>query len=503
MIYMKKIAAFLLALTLAVPLCVSAEAGTVTVSVYSYLDESYIIEPAGLEIADGMTAFSALRKLDLEIKHSNGYVTSINGLAEKANGRYSGWVYTVNGVKPQTTAARYKLKAGDILEWRYAVTAEQAGLTAGDASEEVSSELAVSEEPVSSPPASFVQSESSSAYEEASPPPPEGGIVRIVPKGSGGESSDTESVSGDDTPSENPAESQVSDKSKSEDANRMFSAAVKYIKKNSGDWSALVLSLAGENIPSGMSERQDDGRITDIERRLIVGTAAGSLTENEAIRLAEEIASYDGFAGEGLNAVIFAVIALDAAGMKESLNEFADILISKQFSDGSFALYEDLDSDVDITAMAVCALLLCDGETAAESVDRSVGWLKAHINDDGTVGVSANCESTAQALIALSLAGEDEALLDRLLTGLAGFFTQDGGFCHLADGEADVMPTEQAAMALYAYVNRRSPYSVEIKPATAAQNNTWVIWLAGAAAVLAAGGTALALNLRKRKADDE
>lgn len=47
------------------------------------------------------------------------YVEAINGLGEKQYGATSGWTYCVNGSMPRYTAAKYKLKNGDVIVWKY------------------------------------------------------------------------------------------------------------------------------------------------------------------------------------------------------------------------------------------------------------------------------------------------------------------------------------------------------------------------------------------------
>jgi hypothetical protein len=113
--------------------------------------------------------------------------------------------------------------------------------------------------------------------------------------------------------------------------------------------------------------------------------------------------------------------------------------------------------DSDMTAMAIQALAAY-GEGGEKSDDRAQGaitraleWLKSKQLDDGSFG---NAESTSQVLIALGCLGRDgetdadfikgdKSAVDGLMT-----FYVDGAFCHEADGEVDVMATEQALMAL-------------------------------------------------------
>ena len=47
------------------------------------------------------------------------YVTAIAGLEEMMVGRWSGWMYSVNGEYPNYGASSYNLKDGDKVEWRY------------------------------------------------------------------------------------------------------------------------------------------------------------------------------------------------------------------------------------------------------------------------------------------------------------------------------------------------------------------------------------------------
>lgn len=51
---------------------------------------------------------------------TNGiYVSEINGLAEKDNGPYSGWMYRQNGVIADEGYAARKLSDGDVIKWFY------------------------------------------------------------------------------------------------------------------------------------------------------------------------------------------------------------------------------------------------------------------------------------------------------------------------------------------------------------------------------------------------
>jgi hypothetical protein len=50
---------------------------------------------------------------------NNVYVSEIDGLGEFDEGANSGWLYSINGVAPETTAATYNLEPGDSVVWYY------------------------------------------------------------------------------------------------------------------------------------------------------------------------------------------------------------------------------------------------------------------------------------------------------------------------------------------------------------------------------------------------
>lgn len=51
--------------------------------------------------------------------YNSAYVQGINNLYEKDCGRWSGWMYNVNGWYPNYGCSRYQIKEGDVIEWRY------------------------------------------------------------------------------------------------------------------------------------------------------------------------------------------------------------------------------------------------------------------------------------------------------------------------------------------------------------------------------------------------
>ncbi|MFQ7393136.1 MAG: DUF4430 domain-containing protein [Collinsella aerofaciens] len=72
---------------------------------------------------EGATVYDALCALGLSVNaHGSSYgtyVAAIGGLAEKEHGATSGWMYSVNGVAPNTACSNYVLSNGDRVVWYY------------------------------------------------------------------------------------------------------------------------------------------------------------------------------------------------------------------------------------------------------------------------------------------------------------------------------------------------------------------------------------------------
>ena len=70
-------------------------------------------------LSDDQTPYGALVATGFAIGGSRTYVSSIGGLAEKALGGTSGWMYLVNGSQPMKPAGSYQLHDGDSVYWHY------------------------------------------------------------------------------------------------------------------------------------------------------------------------------------------------------------------------------------------------------------------------------------------------------------------------------------------------------------------------------------------------
>lgn len=96
---------------------------TVTVSVTSSTVGNPVSSGGTFTFNKGATAYDALCALGLSVNaHGSSYgtyVAAIGGLAEKEHGGTSGWMYSVNGVTPNTACSNYVLKNGDNVVWYY------------------------------------------------------------------------------------------------------------------------------------------------------------------------------------------------------------------------------------------------------------------------------------------------------------------------------------------------------------------------------------------------
>ena len=96
---------------------------TVTVAVTSSAVGNPVSSGGTFTFNEGATAYDALCALGLSVNaHGSSYgtyVAAIGGLAEKEHGATSGWMYSVNGVTPNTACSNYVLSNGDRVVWYY------------------------------------------------------------------------------------------------------------------------------------------------------------------------------------------------------------------------------------------------------------------------------------------------------------------------------------------------------------------------------------------------
>lgn len=77
----------------------------------------------GMSAYDVLSAAANMNGISVDTKwttqYGGVYVTAIAGLEEMMVGRWSGWMYSVNGKVPMTTASSYSVENGDTIVWYY------------------------------------------------------------------------------------------------------------------------------------------------------------------------------------------------------------------------------------------------------------------------------------------------------------------------------------------------------------------------------------------------
>lgn len=224
-------------------------------------------------------------------------------------------------------------------------------------------------------------------------------------------------------------------------------AAYCYARLNGADGAEKYASSVEKHIAE-LAEGDAFVRPTEYQRSAICIAVTGG-DASQAVRLGAF--DCDFLDKQGFNAYIWALIAINVTGLEAPENavntadSLTEYIISQQHDDGSFSLFGD-NGDVDITAAAVYALCGTDVPGASRAAERGAEWLSG-FETYSTMGVR-NCESTAQAVMALSAAGYTEKALSA--ASQLEEYHREGGYAHLPDGEINSMATAQAMEALTA-----------------------------------------------------
>lgn len=215
-------------------------------------------------------------------------------------------------------------------------------------------------------------------------------------------------------------------------------------------------------------------KCTENSRLIIALSALGR--DARSVGECDLTAPYEKFSwieGQGLNSVVFALIALDTVGYETKdttiRQQCISYILDRQLSDGGWNYQEDAAaSDPDMTAMSLQALAnYREQEKVQAAVSAAVGRLSAMQNSDGsyTSYEAVNSESISQVIVACAALGIDphtdsrfvkngKSAVDALLTF---YNTEKRAFHHTMkdkDGnptDVDGMATEQAAYAMTAY----------------------------------------------------
>ena len=253
-----------------------------------------------------------------------------------------------------------------------------------------------------------------------------------------------------------------------------------------GEWVALGLARSGsisdtlaeqyaqaayQYVKKKGSSTMSDSKSTENSRMILALTSIGKdPTDVAGYDLLEPLADLDYVKSQGINGPIFALIALDshnydipkaATGKTQTTREaLIDAILAAQLSDGGWNVNGN-GADADMTAMAIQALAPYYSSNAKvkSAVDDALKRLSKmqEVNGGYTSWGTANAESVAQVIVALTSLGIDPASDGRFikngystLDALATFYNNKGGFKHSQSDttSSNGLATEQAYYAL-------------------------------------------------------
>ncbi len=434
-----------------------------------------------VEATTNMTVWDALQKLP-NVKWENPTGNYIKGvtyggvtLGELDNGKNSGWMYTLNDEYPLLGVSEQYLKKGDVIVFHY--TDDYTNDFAFDADKKTAKEIVAMIAAIGTVDLGkgSAITAARTAYDALTDS--EKALVTNYAVLTAAEKTYAGLVAG-----------------LSKKLDSIYKTTGDYLSKLGtpgvgsigGEWMVLGLARSGRAVPSGYYDNvvkhvreniRSDGRLdrtktTENARIILALTAMGKDPTN--------VGGYnllDGFYNmrdclkkQGVNAPIFALLALDSHNYTPTHNDvtrdgLVELILSDQVkADGGWAL-EGADakaSDVDMTAMAIQSLApyYDTDPTVREAVDKALVLLSSKQQAGGgfTSWGSANSESCAQVIVALTALGIDPASDSRfikngatMLDALCSYYVEGGGFKHTSDGTLNGMATEQGYYALAAY----------------------------------------------------
>lgn len=218
-------------------------------------------------------------------------------------------------------------------------------------------------------------------------------------------------------------------------------------------------------------------KVTENERTILALTALGvDCTDVAGYNILEPLYDETFVTKQGINGVVFGLLAIDAANAPDSLEEdgtnirefLVQRILEAELAAGGWAFYGSA-TDPDMTGMAIQALApYYDTNTdVKEAVDRALDKLSGMMTDDAGYESwgSVNSESAAQVVTALSALGIDADTDPRfvkngisVLDNLISFKDEaTGGFRHIKKDQngnvygENAMATQQGTYALVAY----------------------------------------------------
>ena len=245
-----------------------------------------------------------------------------------------------------------------------------------------------------------------------------------------------------------------------------------------GEWTVLGLSRAGliseetknayygnveSYVKNAGSNQLHRRKSTDNSRVVIALSAIGKDPRNVCgYDLTAPLEDFDYVKKQGINGVIWALIALDTCGYGSSSSR--DVMISaildSQHSDGGWGLDSEI-SDPDMTSMALLALSPygCFDEAVRTASDNGVALLASLQRESGGYYSydDFNPESCAQVITALCALGINCETDERFVSGGVSLwdtvmkFSVPNGFEHESGAGYNQMATEQVFYSMTAF----------------------------------------------------
>ena len=453
------------------------------------------IDSTSYKMKKGATAQDLFEKalgdagLDYEMS-GNSYVSSISNAKEKvtlselSNGPYSGWMYTINGKFVDYMSA-VTLNDGDVMQFFYVDdyrTIDWAGnKTPQEAADEVAAmiEALPDVDKLSLDDAAAV-GRAQSAYNALSDE-----AKALISKNLKAKLDAAVAKIAQLQKTNQKEFDKIYQETGSSQA-ALASKAGLTAGTSGGEWVALGLARSG-SISDTLAEQYaqaayqyvkkkgsstiSDSKSTENSRMILALTSIGKDPSDVAgYDLLEPLADLDYVKSQGINGPIFALIALDShdyeipkavAGKTQTTREaLIDDILAAQLSDGGWNVNGN-GADADMTAMAIQALAPYYSSNAKvkSAVDDALKRLSKmqEVNGGYTSWGTANAESVAQVIVALTSLGIDPASDGRFikngystLDALATFYNDKGGFKHSQSDttSSNGLATEQAYYAL-------------------------------------------------------
>lgn len=447
------------------------------------------ISKVTVSVPKGATAKYLTDKLLLEndipfVATAGGtYIQSINGLSEFDNGPNSGWIYSVNGKNPNKTYDSCVLNEGDSVVWKYTDDYikdeyfpdddEAIKIVKGLIAEipEID-KLTISD--------ARTVAKARDAYNTLS----QQAKIKITEA----EKAKLDEAVKKMAEIQKDAESSFIDCYKAI-GTAILSTAEKYgltVGTIGGEWALIGLSRSGivtdkvkeqycanlvKEIKQNGSAMLHNYKSTENSRVILGLTSIGiNPTDVEGYNLLEPLADFNYVNNQGINGLIWALIALDShgydipkvktGGEQTTREKLVNKILHMQLKDGGWSL-GGVTSDVDITAMTLQALApyYSSDEKVKVAADKALDYLSKIQAEDGAFSSmygEVNMESTAQVIVALTSLGIDPMADTRFiknentLINVLHRYRVDNGFAHVIGGEFNPIATEQGYYALTA-----------------------------------------------------